>query len=154
MDLLAGYGDGDSSGGEEMPPVKTHSVPMKKFAMAVSSAPAVADDLKALQVYHNPKTKVLKYNPKAEEMWRPLAVNSPSTPLTRLNNHLVLSPQSTSNQPNATSSQGPFNPYSDTSLGREQGVVQNAVTGFVEPTEFNGERTTQLTVLEPATPVT
>jgi hypothetical protein len=22
-------------------------------------------------------------------------------------------------------------------LGREQGVVQNAVTGFVEPTEFN-----------------
>jgi len=33
--------------------------------------------------------------------------------------------------------QGPFNPNGTTLLGKEQGVVQNCVTGFVEPTEFN-----------------
>jgi hypothetical protein len=76
MDLLASYNDGDSSGGEEAPAVKKYALPMKKFDLIVSSAPAVAEDLKALQVYTNPKNKVLKYNPKAEEMWRPLAVRS------------------------------------------------------------------------------
>jgi len=105
MDLLSNYDDDAPSGDEEKKAVKPKVVvPMKKFAL-VSSAPHVMTDLKANQVYVAPGKKELLYNPKAEQMWKPIV--------------------------------GPFNPYADTTIGREQGVEQNAVTGFVEKTDFN-----------------
>lgn len=110
MDLLSNYdaGSDDETPAAKEPVVekkKTYNVPMKKFALTVASAPGVMDDLKVGMCYTDPQTKELIHNPKANEMWKPLA--------------------------------GPFNPYAESTLGAEQGIVANAVTGFVEKTEFN-----------------
>jgi hypothetical protein len=110
MELLAKYDEDEDDGpvatfNKPSEPVKLHSVPMKKFALAVQTAPPVMDDFRVGQVFTRTDVKELTHNPKASEMWKPLA--------------------------------GPFNPYKDSTLGMEQGIVPNAVTGFVEKTEFN-----------------
>lgn len=82
----------------------------KKSGVMVNSAPMVAVDLKAGQLFINSTelahtTKELTHNPTVKEMWQPIA--------------------------------GPHNPFSETQLGAEQGVLQNGVTGFVEKTHFD-----------------
>lgn len=104
MELLGAYQDDDEP--TDTPSAPLQPVPLKKFALTVSSAPSVTETLKTGDTrLILPETKELFHNPKADELWAPI--------------------------------KGPFNPYADTLLGREQGVVKNAVTGFVENTEFN-----------------
>ena len=78
----------------------------KSSSVVVNAAPLVALDLRANQVYMDPrKNKDLLVNPTVEQMWTPVA--------------------------------GPHNPFRDTQLGADQGLVQNAVTGYAEKTHMD-----------------